>query len=99
MPIRDAGVALPVVADSPHQNDIVIPARNLRARSMISALRRPRLRRAGAGPAPPLKLNTGSGEYQVMSGTLINLIIQIISGAIGGNVAGNAAKNIDLGTL
>jgi hypothetical protein len=34
-----------------------------------------------------------------MSGTLINLIIQIISGAIGGNVAGAASKDISLGTL
>lgn len=36
---------------------------------------------------------------QIMSGTIINLIIQIIAGAIGGNVAGGAAKNIDLGTI
>src|SRR6516164_9018874 len=46
-----------------------------------------------------LQLNTGSGECRVMSGTLINLIIQIIAGAVGGNVAGGAAKNIDLGAL
>jgi uncharacterized membrane protein YeaQ/YmgE (transglycosylase-associated protein family) len=34
-----------------------------------------------------------------MSGTLVNLIIQIIAGAIGGNVAGSALKNYSLGTL
>ena len=39
------------------------------------------------------------GEYRIMSGLLINLIIQIVSGAIGGNAAAGAAKNIDLGTL
>jgi hypothetical protein len=30
-----------------------------------------------------LKLNTGSGEFRIMSGMLINLIIQIIAGAVG----------------
>jgi len=35
----------------------------------------------------------------VMSGTLINLIIQLISGAVGGNVAGAALKDYSLGTL
>src|SRR5712691_1391677 len=39
------------------------------------------------------------GEYRIMSGLFINLIIQIVSGAIGGNAAAGAAKNIDLGTL
>ena len=34
-----------------------------------------------------------------MSGTLINLIIQLISGAVGGNVAGAALKDYSLGTL
>jgi hypothetical protein len=34
-----------------------------------------------------------------MSGTLITLIIQLISGAIGGNVAGAALKDYSLGTL
>jgi uncharacterized membrane protein YeaQ/YmgE (transglycosylase-associated protein family) len=34
-----------------------------------------------------------------MSGTLINLIIQLISGAVGGNVAGSALKDYSLGTL
>ena len=34
-----------------------------------------------------------------MSGTLINLIIQLVAGAIGGNVAGNALKDYDLGML
>jgi uncharacterized membrane protein YeaQ/YmgE (transglycosylase-associated protein family) len=34
-----------------------------------------------------------------MSGTLVNLIIQIISGAIGGNIAGSALKDYSLGTL
>jgi uncharacterized membrane protein YeaQ/YmgE (transglycosylase-associated protein family) len=34
-----------------------------------------------------------------MSGTLVNLIIQLISGAIGGNVAGAALKDYSLGTL
>src|ERR1700716_1572238 len=54
----------------------------------------------GDGPAPhTLKLISGPGEHRVMSGLLINLLIQIISGAIGGNVAAGAAKNIDLGTL
>jgi hypothetical protein len=46
-----------------------------------------------------LKLNTGLGEFRVMSGMLINLLIQIIAGAVGGNVAAGAAKNIDLGTF
>ena len=32
-----------------------------------------------------------------MSGTLINLIVQLIAGAIGGNAAGNALKDYDLG--
>ena len=34
-----------------------------------------------------------------MSGTLVNLIIQIIAGAIGGNAAGAALKDYSLGTL
>jgi hypothetical protein len=34
-----------------------------------------------------------------MSGTLINLIVQIIAGAIGGNGAGAALKDLNLGTL
>ena len=34
-----------------------------------------------------------------MSGTLINLIIQLVAGAIGGNAAGNALKDYDLGML
>ena len=34
-----------------------------------------------------------------MSGTLVNLIIQLISGAIGGNIAGSALKDYSLGTL
>jgi hypothetical protein len=34
-----------------------------------------------------------------MSGTLINLIIQLVSWAIGGNVAGAALKDYSLGTL
>ena len=33
-----------------------------------------------------------------MSGTIINLIIQLIAGAIGGNAVGAAAKNVNLGT-
>jgi hypothetical protein len=34
-----------------------------------------------------------------MSGTLINLIIQLVAGAIGGNALGSGVKNVDLGTL
>src|SRR5262245_34841079 len=34
-----------------------------------------------------------------MSGTMINLIIQLIAGALGGNAAGATMKNFDLGTL
>ncbi len=34
-----------------------------------------------------------------MSGTLINLIIQIVAGAVGGNAAGAALKDFNLGTL
>jgi len=34
-----------------------------------------------------------------MSGTLMNLIVQIIAGAIGGNGAGAALKHLNLGTL
>ena len=30
-----------------------------------------------------------------MSGTIINLIIQLIAGAIGGNAVGAAAKNVN----
>ena len=33
-----------------------------------------------------------------MSGTLINLIIQIVAGALGGNAAGAASKDMILGT-
>jgi len=33
-----------------------------------------------------------------VSGTLINLIIQIVAGAIGGNAAGAALKDVSLGT-
>ena len=33
-----------------------------------------------------------------MSGTLINLIIQIVAGALGGNAAGAASKDVSLGT-
>ena len=33
-----------------------------------------------------------------MSGTIINLIIQLIAGAIGGNAVGAAAKNMSIGT-
>ena len=33
-----------------------------------------------------------------MSGTLINLIIQIVAGALGGNAAGAASKDMSLGT-
>jgi uncharacterized membrane protein YeaQ/YmgE (transglycosylase-associated protein family) len=32
-----------------------------------------------------------------MSGTLINIIIQLIAGAIGGHVVGGAAKNVSAG--
>ena len=34
-----------------------------------------------------------------MSGTVINLIIQLIAGALGGTAAGASLKNLDLGTL
>ena len=34
-----------------------------------------------------------------MSGTLINLIIQIVLGAVGGNAAGATMKDASLGTL
>jgi hypothetical protein len=35
-----------------------------------------------------------------MSGTLINLIVQLISGAVGGNVVGAAGgRTVDLGTV
>ena len=34
-----------------------------------------------------------------MSGTILNLIIQIVAGAIGGNAAGAALKDYNLGTL
>ena len=34
-----------------------------------------------------------------MSGTIINLILQLVGGAIGGNAAGGFLKNIDLGPL
>jgi uncharacterized membrane protein YeaQ/YmgE (transglycosylase-associated protein family) len=33
-----------------------------------------------------------------MSGTLINLIIQIVAGALGGNAAGAVSKDMSLGT-
>jgi hypothetical protein len=31
-----------------------------------------------------------------MSGTLINLTVQLIAGAVGGNAAGGGVKNVDL---
>lgn len=34
-----------------------------------------------------------------MSGTMVNLIIQLIAGALGGNAAGAAMKNLDMGAL
>ena len=34
-----------------------------------------------------------------MSGTLINLIIQIIAGVVGGHAAGAALKNYTLGAI
>ncbi len=34
-----------------------------------------------------------------MSGTIINLIVQIVAGAIGGNAAGTFLKNLDLSPL
>jgi uncharacterized membrane protein YeaQ/YmgE (transglycosylase-associated protein family) len=34
-----------------------------------------------------------------MSGTIVNLIIQLIAGAVGGNAAGGLLKNISLGPL
>ncbi len=34
-----------------------------------------------------------------MSGTIINLILQLVAGAIGGNAAGALLKNIDLSPL
>jgi len=34
-----------------------------------------------------------------MSGTIINLIIQLVAGALGGHAAGGFLKNIDLGPL
>src|SRR5260370_16669243 len=38
-------------------------------------------------------------KEEVMSETLINVIIQIVAGAIGGNGAGAALKDLNLGTL
>jgi hypothetical protein len=75
--------------------------RIFRWRSVTFMDQPPKLGGRGDGPAPSstLKLNTGSGEFRVMSGMVINLIIQIIAGAVGGNVAAGAAKNIDLGTI
>ena len=34
-----------------------------------------------------------------MSGTLVNLIIQLVAGIIGGNAAGASLKDYNLGTL
>jgi hypothetical protein len=34
-----------------------------------------------------------------MSGTIINLILQVVAGAVGGNAVGGLLKNIDLGPL
>ena len=34
-----------------------------------------------------------------MSGTIVNLIIQLIAGAAGGNIAGSLLKQYNLGTL
>src|SRR6476660_1988323 len=45
-----------------------------------------------------LELQTRPREEALMSGMLINLIIQIVAGAIGGNVAGGASKDLSLGT-
>ena len=33
-----------------------------------------------------------------MSGTIINIILQLIAGAIGGNAVGAAAQNVNMGT-
>ena len=33
-----------------------------------------------------------------MSGTILNIVIQLIAGAIGGNAVGAAAQNVSLGT-
>jgi hypothetical protein len=40
--------------------------------------------RRWSGAQHPQKIQHRIGEYRVMSGLLINLIIQVISGAIGG---------------
>src|SRR6478736_4381954 len=45
-----------------------------------------------------LELQTRQREETLMSGMLINLIIQLVAGAIGGNVAGGASKDLSLGT-
>jgi hypothetical protein len=44
-------------------------------------------------------MSSGSEREIVMSGTIINLIIQIVAGALGGNAAGGFLKNLDLSPL
>jgi hypothetical protein len=75
---------------------------NVRTRSVTFSMRRPKLDEwRGDGPVPRATLQGEhpDQEYRVMSGMLINLIIQVISGAIGGHVVAGAAKTIDLGPL
>src|SRR5262249_48096679 len=43
--------------------------------------------------------SNSTGTEEVMSATLIKLIIQLIAGAVGGNAAGAAIKNVDLGAF
>jgi hypothetical protein len=48
-------------------------------------------------PAPAADL--ARAGVNVMTATLINLIIQIVAGAIGGNAVGSGLKDVNLGTL
>src|SRR2546429_5539980 len=50
-------------------------------------------------PGPRVPCREGGPRGSSMSGTLVNLIIQLVAGTIGGNAAGASFKNYDLGAL
>jgi hypothetical protein len=57
------------------------------------------LKWSGAGSQVGQLEKAGAEKEHDMSGTLINLIIQIIAGVIGGHAAGATLKNYTLGAV
>jgi hypothetical protein len=47
----------------------------------------------------PAWQRSDASRRKTMSGTIVNLIIQLIAGAVGGNAAGSALKDYSLGGL